>query len=346
MNTILRHVFTAILFSFILSIIITGITLVAFLEDWSLILDQKVGEISYLAMVLIIPIVSGIIIGTVSAWYWQQRVRRIERQLDELAKGQKMTFDQEPYAELDKIQHYLEQVQEKINSQTEMAQRIATERAVEREKSLQEVVVQERNRLARELHDSVSQQLFAASMMMSAINETNPPKDEGIRKQLHMIEKAIHQSQSEMRALLLHLRPVALKGKNLQAGVEELLLELIQKVPMQIDWKVEAFTVDKGIEDQLFRILQESVSNILRHAKATSLYVMLIERDDTVILRVADDGIGFDINKIKTSSYGVENMRERAYEIGGTLKVISLPNEGTRLEVKVPILRKEGENHD
>lgn len=346
MNTILRHVFTAILFSFILSIIITGITLVAFLEDWSLILDHKVGEISYLAMVLIIPIVSGIIIGTVSAWYWQQRVRRIERQLDELAKGQKMTFDQEPYAELDKIQHYLEQVQEKINSQTEMAQRIATERAVEREKSLQEVVVQERNRLARELHDSVSQQLFAASMMMSAINETNPPKDEGIRKQLHMIEKAIHQSQSEMRALLLHLRPVALKGKNLQAGVEELLLELIQKVPMQIDWKVEAFTVDKGIEDQLFRILQESVSNILRHAKATSLYVMLIERDDTVILRVADDGIGFDINKIKTSSYGVENMRERAYEIGGTLKVISLPNEGTRLEVKVPILRKEGENHD
>ena len=346
MNTILRHVFTAILFSFILSIIITGITLVAFLEDWSLILDQKVGEISYLAMVLIIPIVSGIIIGTVSAWYWQQRVRRIERQLDELAKGQKMTFDQEPYAELDKIQHYLEQVQEKINSQTEMAQRIATERAVEREKSLQEVVVQERNRLARELHDSVSQQLFAASMMMSAINETNPPKDDGIRKQLHMIEKAIHQSQSEMRALLLHLRPVALKGKNLQAGVEELLLELIQKVPMQIDWKVEAFTVDKGIEDQLFRILQESVSNILRHAKATSLYVMLIERDDTVILRVADDGIGFDINKIKTSSYGVENMRERAYEIGGTLKVISLPNEGTRLEVKVPILRKEGENHD
>ncbi|MBM7600629.1 NarL family two-component system sensor histidine kinase LiaS [Virgibacillus halotolerans] len=346
MNTILRHVFTAILFSFILSIIITGITLVAFLEDWSLILDHKVGEISYLAMVLIIPIVSGIIIGTVSAWYWQQRVRRIERQLDELAKGQKMTFDQEPYAELDKIQHYLEQVQEKINSQTEMAQRIATERAVEREKSLQEVVVQERNRLARELHDSVSQQLFAASMMMSAINETNPPKDDGIRKQLHMIEKAIHQSQSEMRALLLHLRPVALKGKNLQAGVEELLLELIQKVPMQIDWKVEAFTVDKGIEDQLFRILQESVSNILRHAKATSLYVMLIERDDTVILRVADDGIGFDINKIKTSSYGVENMRERAYEIGGTLKVISLPNEGTRLEVKVPILRKEGENHD
>jgi NarL family two-component system sensor histidine kinase LiaS len=341
MNTILRHVFTAILFSFILSIIIAGITLVAFVEDWSLILDQKVGEISYLVIIIIVSIVSGIIVGIVSGWYWQQRVRRIERQLKELSKGQKMTFDQEPFAELAKIQHYLEQVQEKINSQKEIAQRIATERAVEREKSLQEVVVQERNRLARELHDSVSQQLFAASMMMSTINETNPPHDEGIKKQLHMIENAIHQSQSEMRALLLHLRPVALKGKSLQAGVEELLVELSQKVPMKIDWHVETFTIDKGIEDQLFRILQESVSNTLRHAKATSLHVMLIERDETVILRIVDDGIGFDINRINTSSYGVENMRERAYEIGGTFKVISLPKEGTRLEVKVPILASE-----
>src|SRR5690625_1799322 len=158
-----------------------------------------------------------------------------------------MTLDQEEYPELDKIQYLLEQVQEKSNNQTEMAQKIAAERAEEREKRLQEVVVQERNRLARELHDCVSQQLFAASMMMSAINETNPPEEEGIRKQWNMIEKAIHHAQLEMRALLLHLRPVALKGKNLQIGAEELLHELIQKVPMEIDWKIEPFVVDKGI---------------------------------------------------------------------------------------------------
>lgn len=346
MNTIMRHILTAILLSILLSFIVVGVTLVAFLDDWPHVLDKTVGGVSYLAIIFMIPIVSGIITGFVSGWYWQERLRRIERQLDELAKGKKVTFGQEEYPELDKIQNYLEQVQEKINNQTEMAQKIATERAVEREKSLQEVVVQERNRLARELHDSVSQQLFAASMMMSAINETNPPEEEEIRKQLSMIEKAIHQSQLEMRALLLHLRPVALKGKNLQIGAEELLLELIQKVPMEIDWKIEPFIVDKGIEDQLFRILQESVSNTLRHAKASRLHVMLIERDETVILRVVDDGIGFNINKVKTSSYGVENMRERAYEIGGTFKVISLPDEGTRLEVKVPILRKEGEDHD
>ncbi|PAV28642.1 two-component sensor histidine kinase [Virgibacillus profundi] len=347
MNTILRQVFTAVLFSIMISITMVGITLALFLgDDWSSVLAYKIGEIPFLLVVIIVPLSAGLIVGIVTGVYWRQRLHRIEKQMDEIIKGQKLTTDDETYKELDNIQNYLEQIQEKIRLQTENAQRLATERANEREKSLQEIVVQERNRLARELHDSVSQQLFAASMMMSAINESNPPKDAGMKKQLLMVEKMIHQSQLEMRALLLHLRPVALKGKSLQEGVQELLVELTQKVPMDIDWKVEPFTVDKGVEDQLFRILQESVSNTLRHADATSFHVMLIERDDTVILRTVDNGIGFDIEKVKTGSYGMQNMRERAYEVGGVFKVISLPNEGTRLEVKVPNLKKEDEAID
>ncbi|MUV36840.1 Histidine kinase [Lentibacillus sp. JNUCC-1] len=272
-------------------------------------------------------------------------MQQIERQLDDVAKGRKPAQD-EPYKELKAVQKKVENVQEKIRIQTENAQRLASERASEREKSLQEVVEQERNRLARELHDSVSQQLFAASMLMSAINETNPPEETGVQKQLQMVEKMIHQSQLEMRALLLHLRPVALKGKALQEGVEELLVELQQKVPLDIDWQIESFPLDKGVEDHVFRILQEAVSNTLRHAEASTLNVMLIARDGMVIMRVVDDGVGFDVEQSKTSSYGMETMRERALEIGGELKVISLPNQGTRVEVKVPTWEKEGETHD
>src|SRR5690625_2188508 len=347
MSTIIRHIFTGILFSILLSAVVLTLVFTVFPPDsYAILWETEIGNVSFLIWVFGFILAGGTIFGISTGWYWRQRLHRIERKLDRLSKGQRLDEEKEPYHELKSIEKRLELIQSRIDQQTENAQRLATERAEEREKSLQEIVVQERNRLARELHDSVSQQLFAASMMMSAINETNPPEEEEIRKQLSMIEKAIHQSQLEMRALLLHLRTVALKGKNLQIGAEELLLELIQKVPMEIDWKIEPFIVDKGIEDQLFRILQESVSNTLRHAKASRLHVMLIERDETVILRVVDDGIGFNINKIKTSSYGVENMRERAYEIGGTFKVISLPDEGTRLEVKVPILRKEDENHD
>src|SRR5690625_6849611 len=138
----------------------------------------------------------------------------------------------------------------------------------------------------------------------------------------------IHQSQLEMRALLLHLRPGALKGSTLQDGVEELLIELMEKVPIEVTKQIENFPIIKGIEDQLFRIIQESVSNTLRHAKATNLHVMLIERDQNIILRVVDNGIGFKLEEIRTSSYGLQNMKEQAYEIGGTFKLISLPNQG------------------
>ena len=344
MNTIFRQVSTAILLSLILSITIAGITLSIFLgSDWSNILEYKIGDVPFLLVILTVPVIAGLIGGLVTGVYWQQRLQRTERQMQAIIKGQNLTIDDETYKELDTIEELMVQIQEKIRQQTEHAQRLATERATEREKSLQEIVVQERNRLARELHDSVSQQLFAASMMMSAINEADPPEDPGIKKQLQMVEKMINQSQLEMRALLLHLRPVALKGKSLQDGAKELLVELTEKVPMEVDWKVEDFTVDKGIEDQLFRILQEAVSNTLRHANATTLHVMLIERDEKVIMRIVDNGIGFDMEEVKTSSSGMQNMRESAYEIGGVVKVVSLPGKGTQLEAKVPNLTETGE---
>ena len=347
MKMILRKIFTAIIYSFIISVIIVSTTLIAFPPDnWSFILNKEIGEIPFILLAVTIPIIAGTIYGLTYGIYWHQRLHRVHHELDAIVKGQKITRDDKSFNELEDIQNALEKIQEKIQLQTEHSQRLATERANEREKSLQEIVVQERNRLARELHDSVSQQLFAASMLMSAINESDESNNPAISKQLELVEKAIHQSQLEMRALLLHLRPVALKGKTLKEGVEQLLIELTQKVPMDITWKVEIFDVDKGVEDQLFRIIQESVSNTLRHAKATSLHVLLINRDDLIILRVIDNGIGFDVEKVKTSSYGLENIRERALEVGGEFKAISLPNEGTRIEVKVPIIRKVGENND
>ena len=81
--------------------------------------------------------------------------------------------------------------------------------------------------------------------------------------------------------------------------------------------------------------------------RRSSLDIRLIKRESIIILRVVDDGLGFDVNESKvTSSYGLQNMRERAIEIGGTFKIISVPNKGTRLEVKVPVVENEGEKND
>ncbi|MCT1578343.1 sensor histidine kinase [Oceanobacillus kimchii] len=350
MKTIMRYVLLSIACSFFLGFTFVVMTFLTFsLNDsigWSALWEAKIGDVSFLLTLVALTIIFGTVIGTIIGWYWKENLKQIEKMLNGIIQGDRHPEKEEITKEMDTISNRMNQLQDKLRVQAEHAQRIATERANEREQSLQEVVVQERNRLARELHDSVSQQLFAASMMMSAINEAGTSEDENLNKQLNMVEKMIHQSQLEMRALLLHLRPVALKGKSLQEGVEELLHELTQKVPLEIDAKLEDFNTDKGVEDQLFRIFQESISNTLRHAKATTLQVLLIERDQNIILRVSDDGIGFQAEDVKTSSYGMQNMRERAYEVGGTFKIISVPKEGTRLEVKVPILRKEDTSND
>lgn len=347
MKVLFRYIFAGILFSILVTLLMVGVTILTFpLSDWSEIIHAKFLDVPYFVLVITVPVAIGLIIGISVGWYWRQHLRKIDRQLKEVIKGQTVSVAQDPDIELEKINISIQELQEKWKKLTEHSQKQATERAKEREKSLQEVVLQERNRLARELHDSVSQQLFAASMMMSAINEAEEFKKTQFKQQLNMIEKMIHQSQMEMRALLLHLRPAALKGKSLQEGIEELLNELLQKVPMEVESKIEVFPIDRGIEDHLFRIVQESISNTLRHAQATTLQVLLIERDGVIILRVIDNGVGFDMETVRPSSYGLQNIEERTYEVGGTFKVISLPNEGTRLEVKIPKIQSEEENDD
>ncbi|WP_079477818.1 sensor histidine kinase [Halobacillus salinus] len=322
--------------------VLLGFTFIAFpLDEWSDLWTHTVLDLPYVFLVLTFSISIGILVGLTQGWIWKRTLQAVEYQLGEIAKGNPVVYGQSEVSEMNEIEARMKQIEEKFEQQTALAQKVATERAEDREKSLQEVVVQERNRLARELHDSVSQQLFAASMMMSAINDSEAPADPAMKKQLDMVEKMIHQSQLEMRALLLHLRPVALKDKALSEGIEELLYELTQKVPMEVDWSIEEVALEKGLEDQLFRILQESVSNTLRHAKAEALSVSLMEREQNIILRVIDDGIGFDVEEAKSSSYGLQNMQERASEVGGSLKIVSLKNQGTRLEVKVPYRKKE-----
>ena len=177
----------------------------------------------------------------------------------------------------------------------------------------EQVIQEERRRIARELHDSVSQQLFAAMMMISALNERADKFDEKEQKQLKMIEHVLSQAQSEMRALLLHLRPISLESKSV-------------KLP-------------EGVEDHLFRIAQELLSNTLRHSHATTLEVYLRQLDSTVLFKIEDNGVGFNSEEILPGSYGINNMKERVQGLGGQVRIVSFPNQGTTIEIKIPLSR-------
>ncbi len=306
-------------------------------EEWGMLWSVTILDVPFIFFLLIQLLLIGFLWGAIQSSGMKKQVLSIEKQVDDLKQGRTFSKESQPQtAEFSRLADKVSDLQRMWNEQVKMNQRLASEKVEQQEQKIQEMVSLERQRLARDLHDSVSQQLFAASMLMSAINETEPEN-----RQLQMVEKMIHQSQVEMRALLLHLRPAALKGKTLSEGIEELLIELKQKVPLDISWKAEPMELERGIEDHLFRILQESISNTLRHAEASMLNVLCILRDGAVILRVTDDGKGFELSEDKAGSYGLNNMRERAAEVGGTLKIVSLPDQGTRLEIKVPFEGKE-----
>ncbi|KMJ58760.1 histidine kinase [Bacillus sp. LL01] len=343
MSVLMRQVLFAALISFTSFLVLAAVTFFFFpVISLEALWVVRVLDLPFVLFVTIVSLGLGVIFGLFSGLFWKKQLGMVYDELKAVEQGKSLREAKaSSVQEISSIEHVIWKLQSQIQEQTKLSQKIANEKAEDLEKRIQEIVSQERNRLARELHDSVSQQLFAASMLMSALTETREGKDLNETKQLRLVEEMIHQSQLEMRALLLHLRPVALKGKTLQEGAEELLVELMQKVPMSITWKIESFSIDKGVEDHLFRILQETLSNTLRHSKANTVEVLLIQRENLIILRVVDDGIGFDVEQAKAGSYGLQNMHERAVELGGTLKIVSVENEGTRLEVKVPKLDVE-----
>ncbi|UOQ50174.1 sensor histidine kinase [Gracilibacillus caseinilyticus] len=338
-----RMIATTTSLAFLLLLILTVFYYLAFpINNWQLLWTHKVMEIPVVLMMPVVTILFGIVMGIIIAAVWQRRIHFIENSLHRVLNNQSVA-DPVSYEEMTDVLSRLQEVQQYIQDQTKRTQKLIEERATAQEETINQVVSEERNRLARELHDSVSQELFAASMLVSAVLAANIEQDEKTTKQLHQIEAMIQQAQLEMRALLLHLRPVLLKDKTLNEGMEQLLEELHAKVPMDIIWRLETIEVNKGIEDQLFRILQEAISNALRHAKASLIEVLLMERDDFLILRISDNGIGFDIEEKQHNSYGLTNMYERAAEIGARLNIVSLQNEGTKIEIRVPLMSEEGE---
>lgn len=280
--------------------------------------------------------------------FWQKRLLKpLTEELHKVASGDVeeerfFSIQLERYPYLKDPLYDLLAIKKKLRTISIEVQRLTAQPINLDGQTKEEILETERHRLARELHDSVSQELFAAMMMMSAMNEVAQKNQipDVQQKQLALITDIINKAQSEMRALLLHLRPVNLEGKTLKKGIEQLLIELKTKVNIQITWQIEDVQVASNVEDQVFRIVQELLSNTLRHAKAEEVEVYLHQVEHLLLFRFIDDGIGFDVEEVKSGSYGLMNIRERVHSIGGNLKIISFKQQGTSVEIKIPIFNK------
>ena len=206
-----------------------------------------------------------------------------------------------------------------------------------------DIIKKERGRIARDLHDTVSQELFAASMILSGVSQmADQLSKEDLHNQIQAVEAMLTDAQNDMRVLLLHLRPTELENKTLQEGLQMILKELTDKSNIHVVYKDMVKKVPKRIENKLFRIAQEFISNTLKHAKASQIEVYLYQNSQEIQLKMLDNGVGYDLNaSTDEMSYGLKNIQERVDEMAGTVQFLSAKGKGTSIDVRVPILRGE-----
>ncbi len=202
------------------------------------------------------------------------------------------------------------------------------------EQSRELAAVQERHRLARELHDSVSQTLFTCSAMAeSALRQwdINPTKSRSIMQDVHRLSVT---ALAEMRVLLLELRPMALTQTTLKQVFLQYLTPLLRHHPFTSELELdEVPPLPADVQVGIYRIAQEAINNIVKHARATQVKIAVEVRGDQLILSIEDDGVGFDPHAASATSLGLDIMEERAKDIGAELRIISMAGRGTRVRV-------------
>ena len=218
---------------------------------------------------------------------------------------------------------------------------IAIDQARLFEDSRELALVQERGRLARELHDAMSQSLFSLQLSAEAATRLLPGDPEAAAAALATVRALAAQVSAELRTTVEGLRPADLERDGLAATLVNQLTVAgrAHDVPVELDIG-DGVDLDPEAEHQVLRIAQEAVTNALRHARAGRVTVSLspVDSGAGVVLRVSDDGRGFDpeARALRARRLGLTSMHERAASLGGTLTVDSAPGRGTNVELRLP----------
>jgi len=211
---------------------------------------------------------------------------------------------------------------------------LAVENVALRRRAEETAILEDRQRLARELHDSVNQSLFSASMIAETLPrlwERNPTL---VQENLTDLHRLIRGALAEMRILLLELRPVSMDEAVLSDLLQHLVNGLRGRTQLAIDLKIHGqCQIPSRIKKNLFRITQEALNNIVKHARAKHVSLSLDQCSDEIKLEICDDGQGFELNQVEGGHLGVEIMHERARNIGANLEILSHPGKGTNISV-------------
>jgi signal transduction histidine kinase len=212
------------------------------------------------------------------------------------------------------------------------------------------ILLQERARLSREIHDTLLQSLVGVALQFDVIANDEQPLSEASRTRFGRMRKQMEEHIREARQSILQLRSPKLERSSLIAALRDIGEQAASgtAVDFNLIVKGESYLLPRKIQLQIFRIGQEAILNAFRHSNGSSITANVEYSTDNLTLLVQDDGIGFDAPQAapQNSHYGIISMRERAAEIHGELTIASQPERGTSVKLSVPVLRWKRRQHD
>jgi NarL family two-component system sensor histidine kinase LiaS len=280
------------------------------------------------ALALTIPAaLLGMIFGFLTAWGMTRRLQRLARAAQAWSRGDfSVAVKDRSKDEIGQLSRELNNMAAQLESLIQTRQELAT--------------LEARHRFARDLHDSVKQQVFATSFQVAAARALLEDDPKAAEAHLKQAEELVRQAQRELNVLIQEMRPAALEGKGLAAALRDYVEDWSQRtgIPVQVHVRGER-GVPLEVEQALFRVAQEALANVAKHSGAGNVEVDLAYTADSLALRVADDGRGFDPAKNPGEGFGLQSMRERAAGLGGRVDVESAPGKGTRITCLCPLER-------
>jgi len=280
------------------------------------------GQLYTLSALLFAIVPVGVLFGLLASRRLVRRVRRLERATLAVADGDyTVTLPVSGRDEVGRLEANF----------TAMTGQLGSALAAERQRATSDARAAERARIAREIHDAISQHLFALRMIAAGMRRADPGN-----QQARAIERISEEALRDMQALLTELRPASPDGAGLAPALQQICAAYHDRLGLTVDASLDEVTVPAPVEHALLRVTQEACTNAVRHGHARRLAVSLTRQDGHVELAVRDAGAGFDPAAPQAGS-GLAHIQDRVAEVGGTVDIDSAPGRGTALTVRVPV---------
>lgn len=280
----------------------------------------------------------GLSAAYVAAKHFQRKVDALHLAIFQLSKGN--LSNRIPLVEGDPfhpIYRDFNEMAQSIEERVQLLQKLGEENVMLQAQANEAAVIEERRRLARDLHDTVSQQLFAIHMTASSLPKVTVKNPQMASQLMEQLIQMSHHAQKQMRGLIAQLRPIELEGKSLKDALDQWFPDYCRQNQLQGTLDVRlAEPMSEAIEHQMFLLIQEGMANAVKHSGASRVTLTLHDRGHQYVLQIYDNGVGFDPTVSKAGSYGLTTMKERAQKLGGDLEILSRQGSGTRIDIRIP----------